>query len=717
MSDLNVTVNSPITRVVSVGTSLSQGVAISSLESRLVNTGSYLESLITVSNAGVSTLNLRSGSLLITGLGGTEVISSGQTIWISGGSSINTGSFVTTGQTGHNHDTQYYPLVSNPSGYIRSVETGQFASDADTLIIANWTGTTPSLYYPLNLNPNSYATTSYVTGASGVLNDRLVSTGSYLFGLINASSAGVSSLNSTSGALSLVGDGNVTVTTNGQTITISGNTGIYSTFITTGQTGVFATSTNLALTGFNIATWTGTTTGLYYPRFINPSGYITGINTGNFITVNQTGNFVTNNQTGNFVTVNQTGAFSSISISGSTILSYANFTGTSGILLVTGVSGLVKVDGGNLQSQINNITGWTGTADTIYVKKIESGQFASVANLSLTGATLAVWTGSSTGLYYPLNTNPSSYITSNQTGGFSTLAVTGSPNLKYVNLTGTSGIFISTGSSGLVTIDGGNLQTQITTINTNLFNTGASLDARIISLSGYSNNTFATITNLVSTGNTIGAWTGSSTGIYYPLTGNPSGFIMSSQSGQFASTANLALTGSVLSSWTGTTTELFYPLASNPSGYVTNSQTGIFATVTNLASTGTTLSNWTGTTNEIYYPKTGWISKSITLENPVSGDSITLFYTNTPILIKKVSYILQGSNSSGRFSIFFDPNRSLNGTELKISGFSVTGITTGTHFNSFDNPTISGNSFVWFKVQETGTSLSGVHQTIFYTVL
>lgn len=73
---------------------------------------------------------------------------------------------------------------------------------------------------------------------SGALSERLGSTGSYLFGLINASSAGVSSVNSASGALSIVGAGTVHVTTAGQQILVSGDTSFasgYSTLFTTGD--------------------------------------------------------------------------------------------------------------------------------------------------------------------------------------------------------------------------------------------------------------------------------------------------------------------------------------------------------------------------------------------------------------------------------------------------------------------------------------------------
>lgn len=81
---------------------------------------------------------------------------------------------------------------------------------------------------------------SDLTSASGSLASSIALTGSNLYNLIQAASAGVSSVNSASGSITLVGAGDVSVTTVGQTITISGNTG---------QLINYATNINLASTG------------------------------------------------------------------------------------------------------------------------------------------------------------------------------------------------------------------------------------------------------------------------------------------------------------------------------------------------------------------------------------------------------------------------------------------------------------------------------------
>lgn len=85
-----------------------------------------------------------------------------------------------------------------------------------------------------------------ISGLSGVLvsNYTALNTGlsGYLINLINASSAGVASINGASGVLTIGGATNISVTTVGQNITISGDTGDYALFAqktaltTTGQT-------------------------------------------------------------------------------------------------------------------------------------------------------------------------------------------------------------------------------------------------------------------------------------------------------------------------------------------------------------------------------------------------------------------------------------------------------------------------------------------------
>lgn len=94
---------------------------------------------------------------------------------------------------------------------------------------------TGSTLYNLTTALSGQATSTYAT----IANLALTGSGLYrtitgmsgaLVALIGASAAGVASINGASGVLNLQGAGSVSVTTAGQTITVSGDTGIYSTF-------------------------------------------------------------------------------------------------------------------------------------------------------------------------------------------------------------------------------------------------------------------------------------------------------------------------------------------------------------------------------------------------------------------------------------------------------------------------------------------------------
>jgi hypothetical protein len=84
-------------------------------DTKLNASGSYLESLISASNAGVSTLNGGSGNLIITGAGSVTVSRVSQTITVSGGSSASP--FAWTKVTGAT-------AITLNSGYLTSGVSG-----------------------------------------------------------------------------------------------------------------------------------------------------------------------------------------------------------------------------------------------------------------------------------------------------------------------------------------------------------------------------------------------------------------------------------------------------------------------------------------------------------------------------------------------------------------------------------------------------------------
>ena len=296
------------------------------------------------------------------------------------------------------------------------------------------TGILTGSFYPLNSNPSGFAT-----------NNSLISTGAYLKSIISGSNAGVSLINSASGILTLTATGNISVNTNGQTITISGNTGVYSTFINTGQTGAF------------------------YPKNFNPSGYLTKNSGVAFV-----------NDSDGFKTIDTNvrqlyDDFTNISIdwdareltdahgkesmdydvrvlidsTNNTSLDYdrriltGSWTGTN--IFISGARVITTNDTGNFGGSFDTGT-LIGSFSTVsnlnstgsYLQSLITTSNAGVSsinllsgNLNFTGAGnttithsgnnitfsgLSVNTGQLTGVFYPINTNPSRFISSNLSG-------------------------------------------------------------------------------------------------------------------------------------------------------------------------------------------------------------------------------------------------------------------------------------------------------------
>ena len=198
-------------------------------------------------------------SFQITGAGTVSSYVSGAFVVMSGAAGVG-------GITQSEADARYYPLVTNPSGYI----TGSVIRPADTgsFVTTTQTGALTGQFYPLSTNPSSYVTGSVVRPNE------------------------------------------------------TGN------FILTSQTGQFYASSNPSgyITGFNsgsyvLAAQTGSLTGAFYPLGSNPSGYVTGL----VVRPTDTGSFVTTSQTGVFYpTSNPSGYIDSGSLSTYATQAYVN---------------------------------------------------------------------------------------------------------------------------------------------------------------------------------------------------------------------------------------------------------------------------------------------------------------------------------------------------------------------------------------------------------
>ena len=161
--------------------------------------------------------------------------------------------------------------------------------------------------------------------------------------------SGVKTIEGLSGTIDLIQGGNITISTGVQSITISG------------ETGSLATSANLVLTGNSLQTsistlntWTGNSTGYYYPRTGNPSGFVTTVNVRNSI-----GNY---NVTGSIITV----------------------TGLGNITITTGISGIIQISGSGNSSN-GSQTPWASNIDASGYSLSRVGSATITGNLVLSG--------------------------------------------------------------------------------------------------------------------------------------------------------------------------------------------------------------------------------------------------------------------------------------------------------------------------------------------
>lgn len=254
------------------------------LRTDLNTTGYFLLGLIQNFSA-VTSLNNRSGTMLLSGTGSVTVINSGQTLYVSGNTGAyanfvykgETGTFVTSDKTGSFVTTSMTGILV-PTG-----ATGNFVTRGMTGVLAD-----------ANLVVNNYATQN-VSGNKSFYGFATFFGGLQVYN--GAYSDIVYSISDTSRWIDLfaaqVATGNLVTLDWGNRIlsghwTLSGNG-----LVTSNQTGT------LVPTGL---------TGRFYLNS-NPSGFVTSAQTGILVPTGATGLFVTTNQTGTLVPTGLTGRF------------------------------------------------------------------------------------------------------------------------------------------------------------------------------------------------------------------------------------------------------------------------------------------------------------------------------------------------------------------------------------------------------------------------
>lgn len=518
------------------------------------------------------------------------------------------------------------------------------------------------------------------------------------------------------------------------------NSGIYvlnsstGSFVTISQTGQFYSINNPSgfITGIDLSSYiTNSQTGNFY-NSNNPSGFITGVNLTSYITSGQTGIFITTGMSGQFA------SNANLSSTGFALQSEINIINNQTGQFASNTN-LIST-GNTLQTEISSLNNWSGNSTGLFypltgnpsgfLQNSQTGNFATIVNLTNTGSTLQseistlnTWSGSSTGLFYPLNSNPSAYITGFNSGLYTLNSNTGifltNVSLNPYATTASLSSYVQTGSTGnFVTVSqtgqfysSSNPNNYITGLNTGNFITtgqtgnflstssGSVFESQIAIINGLTGTfvnigqtgQFALNVNLISTGvilqgeiNTLDNWTGNSTGIYYPLTGNPAAYITGFNSGLY--TLNSATGSFVTTNQTGS----FYT-TSNPSGYITGISTGNFITTSmtgGFVTTGQTGSFGGGSFN------TGTLTGTFALltgTNNYYGNS----YTSGNEVVSGSQYIyisnltgdaqLTGINT-GLIGLFLgNPTSATSGNGIEISPsldfsgnyWGVTGLVTG----------------------------------------
>jgi hypothetical protein len=357
------------------------------------NTGAFLD---TGSSQTISSLKNFTVRPTVNGTG----------VLLIGESAINTG--VLTGA--------FYPLNSNPSGYITGVDltdyvtkssTGSFVTTGQTgnFVVSSQTGAFLTTGAADSRYALQSATGSFITSAQTGQFVSTGSTGQFVTGNVVRPSD--------TGAFLTTGAAD-------SRYALQSATGI---FVTTGQTGVFITSSQ-----------TG--------QFVSTGS------TGSFITSSQTGQFVSTGATGNFVTGSvvrptQTGAFLT---TGAADARYALQSAT-GSFITTSQTGQFVVTGSTGNFIVSSQTGaflTTGAADARYALQSQTGVFVT------TGQTGVFITSSQTGQFYPIS-NPSGYITGVNLSSYATTGYVANVSGDLQNKINTTSGYAVSGYSGSIT--------------------------------------------------------------------------------------------------------------------------------------------------------------------------------------------------------------------------------------------------------------------------
>jgi len=95
--------------------------------------------------------------------------------------------------------------------------------------------------------------------------------------------------------------------------------------------------------------------------------------------------------------------------------------------------------------------------------------------------------------------------------------------------------------------------------------------------------------------------------------------------------------------------------------------------------------------------------KSMSLQLPITGDEVTMFYARAALTITQINAVVRGTTPGVTWQVLYAASRNSAGTSVITAPTNTTSLANNT-ITTFNNPNVPANNWVWMKV----TATSGV---------
>lgn len=106
--------------------------------------------------------------------------------------------------------------------------------------------------------------------------------------------------------------------------------------------------------------------------------------------------------------------------------------------------------------------------------------------------------------------------------------------------------------------------------------------------------------------------------------------------------------------------------------------------------------------------------KSITIPNPVAGDTFTILWTNSALTVAEIKTLVRGTSPTVNATISWGADRSTASNTI-ITNYTTSNVTNGNTATSFTNATPIANSYVWVTINSTTGTVTEYHATLRFT--